>query len=280
MEDKDIKTEPQVEEEIVNPKEKKLIIDSFRHNCSHCGTKSARYTDISFMRIDVENGKYLYAMYLRCCVCNKISMHLIKNLQVDINFFNQDITHYGRKINIDAVGSEGGFYTGTRVILSRKDIKAIDENIIMSIPTPTFIIDSEIPSKLRDLLIEALKCIKENALTGASACIRKAIYQFLTKEKAQGENYDDKINSIKKNWLQIEDYLDILKGIKGITSDQVHEDSFASFKSDEARSYVAILEEIFREIYVIPEQRKLKKEKIMQKFSKADKAKKEAKGTK
>ena len=280
MVDKDIKTESQVEEEIVNPTEKKLIIDSFRHNCSHCGTKSARYTDISFMRIDVENGKHLYAMFLKCCVCNKTSMHLIKNLQFQVPPFNKIITHNGERLHINGTGVDGGFWIDKNLVFPSKIINAIDENIIMSIPTPTFIIDSEIPSKLRDLLIEALKCIKENALTGASACIRKAIYQFLTKEKAQGENYDDKINSIKKNWPQIEDYLDILKGIKGITSDQVHEDSFASFKSDEARSYVAILEEIFREIYVIPEQRKLKKEKIMQKFSKADKAKKEAKETK
>lgn len=280
MAEENINTTPQNEEGIVNPKEKKLIIDSFRHNCSHCGTKSARYTDVSFMRIDVENGKHLYAMYLRCCVCNKISMHLIKNLQVDINFFNQDITYYGRKINIDAVGSDGGFYIGTRIILNRKDINAIDENIIMSIPTPTFVIDAEIPSELRDLLIEALRCVKENALTGASACIRKAIYQFLNRENAEGDNYDEKIKSIKKNWPQIEDYLDILKGIKGITSDQVHEDSFASFKSDDAKSYVAILEEIFREIYVIPNQRKRRKESIMTKFSKADRARKEAKETK
>ncbi|MBQ2883152.1 MAG: hypothetical protein IJE43_05170 [Alphaproteobacteria bacterium] len=279
MEEENINTTPQNEEGIVNPKEKKLIIDSFRHNCSHCGTKSARYTDVSFMRIDIEKGKYLYAMFVKCCVCNKISMHLVKDLQFNDKFL-YTATYIEGKFYVDQVLSDGTFHSGYYDILSPQAVNAIDENIIMSIPTPTFIIDSEIPCKLRDLLIEALKCIKENALTGASACIRKAIYQFLTKEKAQGDSYDDKLDSIKKNWPQIEDYLGVLKGIKGITSDQVHEDSFASFNSDEAKLYIAILEEIFREIYVIPEQRKLKKEKIMQKFSEADKAKKEAKETK
>jgi len=242
-------------------KDKKLIIDAVRHNCSHCGTKSSRYDDISFMRVDIENGKHLYAMFLTCCECGHTSMHLLKNVELS-----------GKSYDVSRVYLQQ-FYSGASVILSREEIDKLDDNIIMSIPTPTFIIDAGIPNKLRDLLIEALKCIKENALTGASACIRKAIYQFLAKEKAQGNNYDDKIKYIKKNWPQISDYLDVMKGIKGITSDQVHEDSFSTFSSEEAQLYIAILEETFREVYVIPEQRKQRKESIMAKFSKADKAK-------
>ncbi len=264
------------EEEAKVKKEKKLIIDAIRHNCSHCGTKSARYTNIEFQRIDIENRKQLYAMFLTCCECGKRSMHLIKNFPMNDNF-----------LHVSQITAQKGYRFDYNVLkpdniseLTAASIDTLDENVIMSIPTPTFIIDSGIPNKLRDLLIEAHKCIKENALTGASACIRKAIYQFLIKEKAQGNNYDEKITAIKKNWSQIEDYLDVLKGIKGITSDQVHEDSFASFDSDEAKSYVAILEEIFREVYVIPEERKRKKESIMKKFSIAEKAKKEGKRTK
>ena len=247
--------------EKVTKKDKKLIIDAVRHNCSHCGTKSARYTNINFVRIDIENEKYLYAMFLQCYECGKISMHLIKNLSL-----NEKLIH------VTNVYQEG-FWSSQGGVLNVDEIDKLDENIIMSIPTPTFIIDAGIPNKLRDLLIEALKCIKENALTGASACIRKAIYQFLAKEKAQGNNYDDKIKYIKKKWPQIGDYLDVMKGIKGITSDQVHEDSFTTFSSEEAQLYIAILEETFREVYVIPEQRKQRKESIMAKFSKADKAK-------
>lgn len=252
---------PITEEPTIVKKDKKLIIDAVRHNCSHCGTKSARYDNIEFRRIDIENDKTLYAMFITCCECHKISMHLIK-----------DIPLTTRGESVSRVSRDGSFWDVYN-IMEAEDIDKIDENIIMSIPTPTFIIDNGIPKKLRGLLVEALKCIKENALTGASACIRKAIYQFLQDVNAQGDNYDKKIKSIKKNWPQIEDYLDVLKGIKGITSDQVHEDSFSSFSSDEAKSYIAILEEIFREVFVIPEERKRKKESIMIKFSKADKAK-------
>ena len=253
-------------EDIVIKKDKKLIIDAVRHNCSHCGTKSARYNYIEFRRIDIENNGCLYAMFTTCCECGKTSMHLIKNFPSSV-----------KNIQVSKITSHGGYFFNYDT-LEAEDIDKIDSNIIMSIPTPRFIIDAGIPRKLKDLLIESLKCVKENALTGASACIRKAIYQFLKDVNAQGSNYDDKIKSIKKTYTQIEDYLDILKGIKGITSDQVHEDSFSSFSSDEATSYIAILEEIFKEVFVIPEERKRKKEVIMAKFATTDKAKKQVTG--
>jgi hypothetical protein len=147
------------------------------------------------------------------------------------------------------------------------DWNKIDDFIIMSIPTPNFIIDINIPSKLRDLLIEATKCLKENALVGASACIRKAIYEFLKKEKAIGNNYDEKIKSIKQNHEHIRDYLDIVKGIKGLTSSNLHENSdiFEELKSEDIKMYIQILEEIFKEIYVIPKQREERKQNILKK---------------
>lgn len=232
-----------------------IIIDNHQHNCSHCGTKGANYTKVQFLKIDENKDKCIYAMFLTCKVCGKISMHLLKNIDLDDDILTIYQDEYGYSC-----------YRGELISLDM--VKHLDEHIIMSIPTPTFIIDAGIPKPLRDLLIEASKCIKENALTGASACIRKAIYQFLSKENASGDNYDDKIKSIKNNWPQISDYLDVLKGIKGITSDQVHEDSFTTFSSEEAKLYISILEEIFREVYVIPKERKLRKESIMSKFGK------------
>src|SRR3989339_1995279 len=54
----------------------------------------------------------------------------------------------------------------------------IDDNIILHIPTSFFTIDNRIPKKLRELINEAEKCVKNNCLTGSSACIRKTIYEF------------------------------------------------------------------------------------------------------
>lgn len=243
--------------------QKKLIIDAYQHNCSHCGTKGAKYENIEIRKIDETDDNTLHCLFITCAVCKKRSMHLIKN-------FDCYDYHGG-------VSQEYGYFrkSNGEALLDKEDIDNLDENIIMSIPTPTFIIDKDIPKKLRDLLIEALKCIKENALTGASACIRKAIYQFLCDEKAIGNNYDEKIKSLKDKWVQLTDYLDVLKGIKGIASDQVHEESVANFTSDEAKMYISILEEIFREVYVIPKQRTERKDSILKKFSDSDKQKKQ-----
>lgn len=245
-----------------------VIIDTKRHNCSHCGTKSAKYENVKFVKLDEHNEKSLCCMFLKCAECGKISMHLIKNLKLSKEFiycmadsdeiFKEEIplvhAPYGNSIEIS--------------------VENIKNNIIMSIPTPKFIVNNKIPTKLRHLLIEALNCIKENALVGASACIRKALYEFLLQENASGKNYTDKIKSIKGKWNNLDEYLDVLIGIKGLTSDKIHEESFCNFSSDDAKTCIKILEEIFVEVYVIPEERKNKKKLILERYSKAKEEKK------
>lgn len=228
---------------------KKRIINAQQHNCAHCGTKGANYYDIKFVVIDETKNRKLGLLFIRCSCCHKISTHLVKNLVNDAcDFEYKEFSQYPECFY---------WYGSTHFVTS--SIDELDDNIIMSIPTPTFIIDSDIPAKLRNLLIEAGNCVKENALVGASACVRKAIYEFLLLEKAVGDNYDEKIKSIKSKWPHLEDYLDVLRGIKGVVSDQVHEDSFEAFTSEQVRSYVDILEEIFKEIYVIPQKRNERK---------------------
>lgn len=236
---------------------KKRIINAQQHNCAHCGTKGANYYDIKFIVIDDIKDKKLGLLSIRCKCCKKITTHLIKDIHDHANNFSL----------IDSSESMTSFMFHGHIYYLTKNIDCLDNNIIMSIPTPTFIIDADIPKKLRDPLIEAGKCVKENALVGASACVRKAIYEFLLMEGATGDNYDEKIKSIKGNWAHLSDYLDVLKGIKGVVSDQVHEDSFEAFASDEIKYYVDVLEEIFREVYVIPQQRQDRKNAIFAKFN-------------
>lgn len=245
---------------------KKRIINAQQHNCAHCGTKGANYHDVKLVIIDAERGKKLGMLFIRCSCCGKITTHLVKKL----SDFAEDFYFGGHSTSADSFQAYGSFFWVT------DSVDTLDENIIMSIPTPTFIIDADIPNKLRDPLIEAGKCIKENALVGASACVRKAIYEFLLMENAEGGNYDEKIKSIKSNWPHLEEYLDVLRGIKGVVSDQVHEDSFEAFTSEQIKSYVDILEEIFREIYVIPQKRQERKAAIFEAFN-ATKKDKEAK---
>jgi len=232
--------------------DKKIIINAQQHNCAHCGTKGANFYDINFMVIDGEKNKKLGVLSFRCSCCKKISTHLIKNLCVQ----SSDFSCAGSSESSTSFLFFGGIHYIT------ESVKNLNDNIIMSIPTPTFVIDSDIPAKLRDPLIEAGKCLKENALVGASACVRKAIYEFLLMEKATGDNYDEKIKSIKTKWKHLEEYLDVLTGIKGVVSNQLHENGFEAFRSEQIKNYVDILEEIFKEIYVIPQKRQARKKEI------------------
>lgn len=237
--------------------DKKRIINAQQHNCAHCSTKGANFYDIKFIVIDETANKKLGILTLRCSCCHKITTHLIKNIPNG----RTDFEYEGPSQSPECFYWYGGCHDIT------ENFAELNDNIIMSIPTPTFIIDSNIPKKLRDPLIEAGKCVKENALIGASACVRKAIYEFLLMQGATGNNYDEKIKSIKNNWAHLSDYLDVLKGIKGVVSDQVHEDSFEAFSSDEIKYYVDVLEEIFREVYVIPKQRQERRNAIFEKFN-------------
>jgi hypothetical protein len=58
------------------------------------------------------------------------------------------------------------------------------------------VLDNRINVTIRELITEAEGCLKMNFLTGASACIRKAIYELLVLEEATGEHYEE------YNWPQ------------------------------------------------------------------------------
>src|SRR5207237_780503 len=73
----------------------------------------------------------------------------------------------------------------------------IDANIFYHVPSSFFVLDNRIPRVIREQVTEAEGCLKMNYLTGASACTRKAIYELIVIAQAQGENYEDKIHSLK-----------------------------------------------------------------------------------
>ena len=56
---------------------------------------------------------------------------------------------------------------------------------------------AHISRKLRELIVEAEGCLKSNFLTGASACVRKLVYELAVAHHAEGEHYEDRIKSLK-----------------------------------------------------------------------------------
>ena len=87
----------------------------------------------------------------------------------------------------------------------------LDSKFFYSVPTSFFVVDSRIPSIIRELLTEAEGCITMNYLTGASACCRKAIYELTVKEEAEGQDYEERIKFLKKKFPSVDSELfDIL----------------------------------------------------------------------
>ena len=106
-------------------------------------------------------------------------------------------------------------------------------------PTSFFTIDSRIPRIIRELITEAEGCLKMNFITGASACMRKAIYELLVKENAIGDDYTDRIRSLKQKYPDSDESFDVLSHIQDMTSDKIHEQSWDKWDSKNLKLIIA-----------------------------------------
>jgi hypothetical protein len=167
--------------------------------------------------------------------------------------------------------------------ISRKfksDIDDIDAMIFYSQPTSFFVVDKRIHHDLRELITEADGCLKMNYLTGASACIRKAIYQLCVLQNAKGEDYETRIKSLKEKYPLLNTMLfDILASIQEMTSDKVHEESWVKWDSPRLKLMIETLKAVLYEIYVLPEEKKQSAAAI-QKLEQEWKVSREGKGKK
>jgi hypothetical protein len=141
----------------------------------------------------------------------------------------------------------------------------IDEKLFYSVPTSLHAIDARIPLVLRELLTEAEGCLKSNFLTGASACVRKVVYELAVLMKAEGDNYEDRIRNLKAKLTTVDPtYFDTLLTIQQVTSEKVHEQSYGGWESKHLKLILASLYEVLQELYVIPKVREEKRKAILQ----------------
>ncbi|XAH25458.1 hypothetical protein AAFF27_09765 [Xylophilus sp. GW821-FHT01B05] len=129
----------------------------------------------------------------------------------------------------------------------------LDEAFFYSVPTSFFALDDRIPRVLRQLLTEAEGCLKSNFLTGASACARKLVYELGVLHKAAGENYEDRIKSLKGLHPEVEPtFFDTLLTIQQVTSTKVHENAYDGWESRHLRLILLALSDVLHELYVVP----------------------------
>ena len=191
-----------------------------------------------FCSFEWTTEKTCYVYLVRCSSCKNVSMHLSYTDIRDLK------SGYGTKPFREGID--------------------IDTYIFYSVPTSFFVMDKRISRIIRELITEAEECLNMNCLTGASACMRKAIYELLVLEKTEGD-YESRIKSLKQKHPESDPTLfDILGHIQDMTSDKIHEQSWDKWDSPYLRLIIQTLKTVLYDIYVIPRVKKERYKKIQQ----------------
>lgn len=229
--------------------DKKYFLDRYVYNCPFCNRRNVAFTLIGVQYFDWSNTKRCYLYLVSCDSCQKTSMHLSYT-----NILNEYSTQNDLKFKEDV---------------------DIDSNFFYSVPTSFFVLDDRIPKNLRELITEAEGCLKMNLLTGASACMRKSIYELLILEKCSGINYDEQIKQLKTKYKDTDPSLfDILAHIKDMTSDKVHEQSWDKWDSKSINLIIEALKAVLYDIFVIPAIKLERAKNVMQLREEVNKPKK------
>ena len=221
--------------------DKKYFIDARIYNCPFCKRNNVSYSLIDTFSFHWGENKTCYGYIVKCGSdgCEKTSMHL--------SF--QELRSYSNRS-----GYSGRFMDGLD----------IDATLFFSQPTSYFVLDSRIPEKVRELIYEAENSRKSNFLVGASACLRKAIYELIDYEKTVVKNpktgyanYQESMKALGVKFPKVESELfEALGHIQEMTSDNVHEGSWEAWDSQKLRILIELTKATLHEMYVVPEERK------------------------
>jgi len=213
------------------------FVDEHVYNCPFCNRRHVSYHIYDHVTFDWTGKKKCTCIFVACNSCGGQSMHL----SYDAPKYRQTSSFNGK----------------TRYIFVEPEEDApqrnLDDSFFFSVPTSFFVLDERIPRTLRELLIEAQGCQKSNFLTGASACARKLVYELGVLSGATGENYEDRIKSLKVIHTGVDPtFFDTLLTIQQVTSTKVHENSYDGWEAKHLRVILAALSEALHEIYVVP----------------------------
>lgn len=218
----------------------KYFIDREVYNCAFCNRRNVVYHIVNVLRFNWNAQKLCYVYMIRCSSCSRISMHL----------------------SFDPIHEDVGTYVNTTTKKFKHNID-LDAFMFYSVPTSFFTIDIRIPNIIRELTAEAEGCRKMNFLTGASACVRKSIYELLVYEECEGQNYEDRIKYLKCKYPSIDaELFNILSHIQQMTSEKVHEQSWDKWDSSTITFILETMKAVLYEIYVVPAEKKQRRDEI------------------
>lgn len=226
----------------------RYFVDERVYNCPFCNRRHVAYHVCDVSKFEWSEGKLCTAFFVRCESCGNRSMHLT---------FNSPPFTY--------ITSRGG--NQIYRFDSQEDVDMgvlLDNSFFYSVPTSFFVLDERVPRPLRELLTEAEGSLKSNFLTGASACARKIVYELGELSGAAGDNYEDRIKSLKEIHPEVDAaFFDTLLTIQQVTSSKVHENSYDGWEAKHLRVILASLSEVLHEIYVVPAIRADRRKEIL-----------------
>jgi hypothetical protein len=226
--------------------DRKYFLDSRRYNCPFCNRGSVSYDVVAVTHFNWSAERRAYVYMVQCGEkdCEKRSLHL--------SYFLFAGAEYVRRFSIPPSNLQEG---------AEFDESQLDDYFFFHQPTSFFTIDSRIDGELRELISESENCLKMNFLVGASACLRKAIYELLGKEQTliQQPNgrigYRESIMALKGKFPRVPaEYFDALSGIQQMASDQVHEGSWKAWNSARLKVLLELTKNVLHEMYVVPKQ--------------------------
>lgn len=223
--------------------DKKYFISHDVYNCPFCKRNNVRYSMAGNFRLDWTDKKECYGYLITCSSCHKTSIHL--------SFYDLRARQY------TSIISDSSNYFNVS--------GDIDSKIFYSRPSSYFTLDSRIPENIRQLIFEAEESRQANFLVGASACLRRAIYELLEHEKSiiinsktNRPDYQVSVKELKKKFVSTVDseLFDALANIQEMSSDPLHEGSWNEWDSPKIRFLIELIKAILDEMYVIPDERK------------------------
>ncbi len=217
--------------------DKKYFIDPHVYNCPFCKRGNVSYTLIDDRSFDWSHESKCYTYFVKCESCDKISVHFAHSQIIKTDVMNRSMNRF-------------------------QDID-IDMAVFYSQPSSFFTLDQRIPKGIRELVSEAENSRKANMLTGASACLRKSIYELMHREnsiviveKTGRTDYKASVKKLKQKLPHITpELIDALGQIQEMSSDKVHEESWEAWDSNKIRFLIELLKRILLEIYVVPAER-------------------------
>lgn len=226
----------------------RYFVNANVYNCPFCNRRHVSYSIYAHVKFHWTSEKSCYCYFIQCHSCGGQSMHLTFT-PLTLSYWGEmaGVAHYLFKF-------EPGVDSG----------KVLDQTFFYSVPTSFFVLEERVPRVLRTLLTEAEGCLKSNYLTGASACARKIIYELSSLSKGTGDNYEDRIKSLKQAHPEVEPaFFDTLLTIQQVTSSKVHEDSYDGWEAKHLRIILAALSEVLHEVYVVPALREDRRKAVL-----------------